>query len=69
VNTVINRVCVSPAIDFWTPEAIFMKLGKYITVSGCCAIEEEEVYHGTWTHLNGLIKKSLPSVCVSPYLC
>jgi hypothetical protein len=25
------------------------------------------VYHGTWAHLNGLIKKSLPSVCV--YMC
>jgi hypothetical protein len=23
------------------------------------------VYHGTWAHLNVLIKKSLPSVCVS----
>jgi hypothetical protein len=31
------------------------------------------VYHGSWAHLNGLIKKSLPSVfvsvCVSPYCC
>jgi hypothetical protein len=23
------------------------------------------VYYGTWAHLNGLIKKSLTSVCVS----
>jgi hypothetical protein len=25
-------------------------------------------YHGTWAHLNGLIKKSLPSVCVCVYV-
>jgi hypothetical protein len=24
------------------------------------------VYHGTWAYLNGLIKKSLRTVCVSP---
>jgi hypothetical protein len=23
------------------------------------------VYHGTWVHLNGVLHKSLPSVCVS----
>jgi hypothetical protein len=22
------------------------------------------VYHGTWTHLNGVLHKSLPSVCM-----
>jgi hypothetical protein len=31
------------------------------------------VYHGTWVHLNGVLHKSLPSVCVSicvfPYRC
>jgi hypothetical protein len=39
------RVCVSvyPPINFLTPEPTFMKLGMY-------------VYHGTWGHLNGLIK-------------
>jgi hypothetical protein len=25
------------------------------------------VYHGTWPHLNGVLHKSLPSVCVSVY--
>jgi hypothetical protein len=23
------------------------------------------VFHGTWAHLNGVLHKSLPSVCVS----
>jgi hypothetical protein len=53
-------VCVSvclciPPINFWTPEQIFMELGTYI-------------YQGTWPHLKGLIKKSLPSVWVSVYV-
>jgi hypothetical protein len=39
-------------INFWMPESIFMKLGMYI-------------YHGTWAHLNGVLHKSLPSVCAS----
>jgi hypothetical protein len=27
------------------------------------------VYHGTWAHLNGVLHKTLPPVCVSPYRC
>jgi hypothetical protein len=26
------------------------------------------VYHGNWTHLNGVLHKPLPSVCVSVFL-
>jgi hypothetical protein len=26
------------------------------------------IYHGTWAHLNGILHKSLPSVCVSVYV-
>jgi hypothetical protein len=51
-------LCVSPPINFWTSEPIFVKLGMYITAH---------------EPLNGLIKKSLSSifvsVCVSPYRC
>jgi hypothetical protein len=47
-----HAVCVSvyPAINFWIPEQIFMKLG---------------LYHDIWAHLNGVLGKSFPSVSVS----
>jgi hypothetical protein len=41
-----------PPINFWMPETIFMKLRMY-------------VYHGNWAHLNGILHKSFPSLCVS----
>jgi hypothetical protein len=42
-------VCESPHTNFWMSDQIFMKL----------------VYHVTWARLNGVLHKSLPSVCVS----
>jgi hypothetical protein len=56
------------------------KVGLWDHVAGCVSVyspiniwmrwtnlyETWYVYDGTWAHLNGLIKKSLPSVCVYP---
>jgi hypothetical protein len=37
------------------------------TTSECLNQSSWCVYHATWAHLNGILRKSLPSVCVSPY--
>jgi hypothetical protein len=51
----LNVVCVSlnnlSHINFWMLEPIYMKLGTYITA--------------TDRHLNGVLHKSLPYVCVA----
>jgi hypothetical protein len=44
-------VCESAHINFLMFEPVFMKLDTY--------------YHGYWAHLNDVLRKSLPSVCVS----
>jgi hypothetical protein len=51
-------VCESPhQINFWMPEPILLNLV-------CTAY----AYHGTWTHLSGVLHKYLPSVCVSVFV-
>jgi hypothetical protein len=45
-------VCI-PCINFWMSEPIVMKLVI--------------LYHGTWAHLNNVLHKWIPSVCV--YIC
>jgi hypothetical protein len=43
---------IPPAINFWTPE---QSLWNWVCTT----------YHDTWAHLNVVLRKSLPSVCVS----
>jgi hypothetical protein len=52
----LHPVCVSvcPPINFWMPESVFIKFIIYIYI-----------YYGNWVHLNGVLHKSLRSVCVS----
>jgi hypothetical protein len=38
------------AVGLWTPGPVFKK--------------PDYVYHGTWAHLNGVLRKYLQSVCV-----
>jgi hypothetical protein len=47
-------VCESSSINFRMPEPTFMKLCVYD--------------HGAWAHLNGVLRKSLPSIYVSLYV-
>jgi hypothetical protein len=48
-------VCVSPLSDF---ECLNQSLWNLVCT----------VFHGTWAHLNGVLHKSLPSVCVSVFV-
>jgi hypothetical protein len=50
----VLSVSVSPLINFWVPELKFMKL--------------DYVYQGDWAHLNDVLHKSIPLVCVS-FMC
>jgi hypothetical protein len=54
VTICLYVVCLCiPPIDFWMPEPIFMKIDTYIMPNG---------------HLNGLLHKFLPPVCVCIYI-
>lgn len=72
--TVTLRCCTSTFLDYF-PKAGLCDL-HFLSVCICnpcikflyawtALYETYNVYHGKWTHLNGILHKFLPSVCVS----
>jgi hypothetical protein len=66
-------VIISLLFLFWKNESRLMRspcrlfvCPPYKRLNGWTNLYETwYVYHGTWAHLNGILHKSIPSVCVS----